>query len=207
MLNLGGMANLTYVPRRAVEEGTLAFDTGPGMAIIDGVARMVSPGLPYDLDGALAASGTVDSSALKRRLVDPYFSMAPPKSTGRERFGAGYARALANDVPGPDGVRTAVELTAASIADQVRRWIPPRVEVVASGGGCHHPVLWESLVQRLGEEGRVLHRFDDLFFPGDAKEAVAFALLAYLSVHGQPGNVPSATGATGPRVLGMVTPA
>jgi anhydro-N-acetylmuramic acid kinase len=206
LLNLGGMANLTYVPRRAVEEGMLAFDTGPGMAIIDTVARIVSPGLPYDRDGVLASTGSVDRAALSRRLGDPYFSMAPPKSTGRERFGTGYARALADEVPGPDGVRTAVELTAASIADQVRRWTPRGVEVVASGGGCHHPVLWEALVHRLGEEGRALHRFDDVFFPGDAKEAVAFALLAYLSAHGQPGNVPAATGATGHRVLGVVTP-
>lgn len=207
LLNIGGMANLTFVARTALEAGSFAFDTGPGMAIIDAIARIVSPGLPYDLEGAMAASGSVDRAALARRLGDPYFTMSPPKSTGRERFGLGYARALANEVPGPDGVRTAVELTAASIADQIRRWTPPRVEVVASGGGCHHPVLWESLTQRLGEEGRVLHRFDDLFFPGDAKEAVAFALLGYLSIHGQPGNVPAATGASGARVLGMVTPA
>lgn len=207
LLNIGGMANLTFVPRRAVETGCVGFDTGPGVAIIDAVARLVSPGLPYDRDGALAASGSTNRAALERRLDDPYFTMPPPKSTGRERFGSGYARALAEEVPGPDGVRTAVELTAASIADQIRRWTPPGAEVVASGGGCHHPVLWEALAQRLGDAGRVLHRFDDLFFPGDAKEAVAFGLLAYLAVHGQPGNVPAATGATGPRVLGMVTPA
>ncbi len=207
LLNIGGMANLTFVPRRAVETGCFAFDTGPGVAIIDAIARLLSPGLPYDRDGTIAASGSADRAALARRLGDPYFMMSPPKSTGRERFGAGYARALSEEVPGADGVRTAVELTAASIADQIRRWTPPRVEVVASGGGCHHPLLWESLSQRLGEQGRALHRFDDLFFPGDAKEAVAFSLLAYLAVHGQPGNVPAATGAAGPRVLGMVTPA
>lgn len=207
LLNIGGMANLTFVPRLAVEEGAFAFDTGPGVAIIDAVARRLSPGLPYDVGGAVALEGNADRVALARRLADPWFTAAPPKSTGRERFGAGYARALADEVPGPDGVRTAVELTAASIVDQVRRWTPSRVEVVASGGGCHHPVLWDSLAQRLGEEGRVLHRFDDLFFPGDAKEAVAFALLAYLTIHGQPGNVPAATGATGSRVLGTVTPA
>jgi hypothetical protein len=85
----------------------------------------------------------------------------------------------------PDGVRTAVELTAASIADQIRA-SRRRASKSSRPGGCHHPVLWEALVQRLGEEGRPLHRFDDLFFPGDAKEAVAFALLAYLCAHGQP---------------------
>jgi len=95
------------------------------------------------------------------------------------------------------------------VADAVGRWIPPGAEVVASGGGCHHPGLMAALTRRLEAlPGRnPLRRFDDLFFPGDAKEAVAFALLGYLTLHGQPGNVPAATGAAGPRVLGMVTPA
>ena len=109
--------------------------------------------------------------------------------------------------PGPDGVATAVELTARSVATAVERWTPAGVEVVASGGGCHHPVLWESLAERLAGQGRALRRFDELFFSGDAKEAVAFALLGYLTVHGQPGNLPAATGARGARVLGAITPA
>jgi anhydro-N-acetylmuramic acid kinase len=208
LLNLGGMANLTYVPRATVEAGAFAFDTGPGMAVIDAVARIADPGLPYDRDGTLAGSGQAHEDVLRELLADPFFAERPPRSTGRERFGGAYARALAARVPGADGVRTAVELTARSIGEAVRRWTPGGTEVVVSGGGVHHPVLMEALSRelvRLG--GRVLHRFDDLFFPGDAKEAVAFALLGYLTLHGQPGNLPSATGARGPRVLGTVTPA
>jgi anhydro-N-acetylmuramic acid kinase len=105
-------------------------------------------------------------------------------------------------------VTTAVELTARSVARAVERWTPAGAEVVASGGGCHHPGLMASLERRLREGGdHVLRRFDQLFFPGDAKEAVAFAYLGYLTLHGQPGNVPAATGAAGPRVLGSITPA
>ena len=122
-------------------------------------------------------------------------------------FGSDFARGLIQDRSGPDAVATAVELTARTIAEAVSRWTPAGTEVVASGGGCHHPVLWDSLTRLLEADGRTLRRFDDLFFPGDAKEAVAFALLGYLTVHGQPGNVPAATGAVGPRVLGCITPA
>ncbi len=207
LLNLGGMANLTVVPRRAVEAGCIAFDTGPGMAIIDAVARRAEPGLPYDRDGTLARRGRSDDGVLAELLADPFFELAPPKSTGRERFGAAYAGRLFDRLPGADAVATAVELTARSIAQAVHRWTPAGAEVVASGGGCHHPVLWKSLGELLGREGRALTRFDSIFFSGDAKEAVAFALLGYLTVHGQPGNLPGATGARGARVLGTVTPA
>jgi anhydro-N-acetylmuramic acid kinase len=201
LLNLGGMANLTYVVRRAQEDGVFAFDTGPGVAVIDALAKLVDQRRSYDRDGLLAAQGRPEL------LSDPFFAAQPPKSTGRERFGDDYARALHRKVPGADGIATAVELTARSIADAVRRWTPAGVEVVASGGGCHHPGLMASLERHLRHGGNhALRRFDDLFFPGDAKEAVAFALLGYLTVHGQPGNVPAATGATGSRVLGAVTP-
>ncbi len=207
LLNLGGMANLTYVQRRAQEEGVFAFDTGPGVAVIDAVARLVDQRRSYDRDGRLAAQGTVDDAVLAQLLADEFFTAPPPKSTGRERFGDQYARALHQRVPGPDGVATAVALTARTVADAVARWTPAGVEVVASGGGCHHPGLMESLRRNLAANGgHDLRRFDELFFPGDAKEAVAFALLGYLTVHGQPGNVPAATGAGGSRVLGTVTP-
>jgi anhydro-N-acetylmuramic acid kinase len=209
LLNLGGMANLTYVPRRAVEDGVLAFDTGPGVAVIDGVARLVDRRRSYDRDGKLAAQGSPDESVLAELLADPFFSEPPPKSTGRERFGDGYARALHQRVPGMDGVATAVELTARSVAGAVERFLPRGAEVVASGGGCHHPGLMAALERCLASLAGAppLRRFDQLFFPGDAKEAVAFALLGYLTLHGQPGNVPAATGASGPRVLGAITPA
>jgi anhydro-N-acetylmuramic acid kinase len=208
LLNLGGMANLTYVERRAQEAGVLAFDTGPGVAIIDALARMVDQRRSYDRDGKIAARGRAHAEVLADLLADPFFAAPPPKSTGRERFGDQYARSLHERVPGADGVATAVELTARSVADAIGRWTPPGVEVVASGGGCHHPGLMAALGRELAGRGNhPLRRFDDLFFAGDAKEAVAFALLGYLTLHGQPGNVPAATGAGGSRVLGTVTPA
>ncbi len=209
LLNIGGMANLTRVVRRAREDGSLAFDTGPGVAVIDGVARLVDPTKPFDVDGALARQGHVNRVVLDELLANPFFAAPPPKSTGRERFGAEYALQLHRRVPGPDGVATAVALTARTIADAVHRWAPKVPEVVASGGGVHHPVLFESLATALRGDGGgpTLNRFDDLFFSGDAKEAVAFALLGYLTIHGQPGNLITATGAQGPRVLGSITPA
>jgi len=209
LLNLGGMANLTYVERRAQERGAFAFDTGPGVAVVDAVARLVRPGLPFDRDGGLAAEGTPDEAMLARLLADPFFSGPPPKSTGRERFGDAYAQSLHERVPGADGVATAVELTARSITRAIGDWVPPVGEVVASGGGVHHPGLMAALDRALQARSRSmrLRRFDELFFPGDAKEAVAFALLGYLTLHGQPGNLVAATGAAGPRVLGTITPA
>jgi anhydro-N-acetylmuramic acid kinase len=210
LLNIGGMANVTFVARRDEEEGAFAFDTGPGVAVIDAVARLVKPGLLFDRDGLLARKGRVDEAVLAGLLADSFFATPPPKSTGRERFGDEYAAALVRQAPGADGVATAVELTARSIAMSVARWMPAVPEVVASGGGVHHPVLMERLAALLAElsGGKTsLRRFDELFFDGDAKEAVAFALLGYLTVHGQPGNLPAATGAAGPRVLGTITPA
>ncbi len=206
LLNIGGMANLTYVERRAREDHAFAFDTGPGMAVIDAVARLVDPSLPFDRDGIVSATGRPDESVLTELLADEFFSAEPPKSTGRERFGDGYARALYQRLPGADGVATAVELTARSIGAAIVRWAPGAAEIVVSGGGCHHPGLMGSLARQLGAQ-RTLRKFDDLFFDGDAKEAVAFALLGYLTLHGQPGNLPAATGATRRRVLGSITPA
>ncbi len=208
LLNLGGMANVTYVPRRAQEDGVVAFDTGPGVAVIDAIARQVDQRRSFDRDGLIAARGTPDERVLSELLGDPFFAAPPPKSTGRERFGDAYAAALHARVPGADGVATAVELTARSIASAVERWTPGGTEVVASGGGVHHPGLMAALERHLDRAGGYrLRRFGDLFFPGDAKEAVAFALLGYLTLHGQPGNVPAATGASGARVLGTITPA
>lgn len=209
LLNIGGMANLTYVPRRSVEQGAFAFDTGPGMAVIDALARMVRPGLPYDVDGAVSNEGRSSEAVLSELLADPFFAAEPPKSTGRERYGDPFARKLAQRCPGADGVATAVEFTARTIAAAIHRWTPP-AEVVVSGGGAHHPGVMCALareLERLRGVAQAIHSFDELYFDGDAKEAAAFALLGYLTVHGQPGNVPGATGASGQRVLGSVTPA
>jgi len=204
LLNLGGMANITLVPGSGHESGAVAFDTGPGMAIIDAVAHRVDESLTCDLDGAVAAAGRVNDAVLTELLADPYFHAPPPKSTGRERFGDAYAGVLHSRVPGADGVATAVALTARSVADAVKRWAPGAGEIVVSGGGAHHPGLMEALARLLKPIPVV--RFDALFFDGDAKEAVAFALLGYLTLHGQPGNLPAATGARGARVLGSITP-
>jgi len=204
LLNIGGMANLTFVPKGGVEEGAIAFDTGPGVAIIDAVARRVDPSLSCDLDGKLAARGRPNEALLTELLSHPFLHGAPPKSTGREVFGEAYAEVIHAACPGPDGVATAVELTARSVADAVQRWMPTAEEVVASGGGVHHPGLFRALAGHLLPVPLV--RFDSIFFDGDAKEAVAFALLGYLALHGQPGNLPAATGARGARVLGSITP-
>jgi anhydro-N-acetylmuramic acid kinase len=210
LLNLGGMANLTYVERRGKLEGAFAFDTGPGMSVIDDMARQADPTLPFDKDAYLSRRGLPDEGVLKSLLADGFFSAPPPKSTGRERFGQNFAKMLYARVPGPSGVATAVELTARSVAEAIARWVPGTPEVVVSGGGCHHPLLMESLgnhLSRLWGIGAQPRRFDEVFFDGDAKEAVAFALLGYLVLNGQPGNLPAATGARGFRLLGSVTPA
>jgi anhydro-N-acetylmuramic acid kinase len=210
LLNIGGMANLTYVERRGRLEGAFAFDTGPGMSVIDDMARLADPSLPYDKDAYLSSRGSVDETVLKTLMADPFFAAPPPKSTGRERFGQTYAKMVYARVPGPSGVATAVELTARSMAEAIARWVPGTPEVVVSGGGCHHPLLMESLGRHLSRQWgtpAALRRFDEVFYDGDAKEAVAFALLGYLLITGHPGNLPAATGARGFRLLGSVTPA
>lgn len=209
LLNIGGMANVTYVPRRGEEHGAFAFDTGPGVAIIDALAALVDGRRQIDRDGLLSAKGTPREDELEVLLADPYFAARPPKSTGREKFGSAYARALHARVPGVDGVATAVQLSARTIARAIHEHLPAHVPVVASGGGTHHPGLMAAIEHHLGAlRGRPLRvqRFDELFFAGDAKEAVAFALLGLLAVHGQPGNLPAVTGARGARVLGSITP-
>jgi anhydro-N-acetylmuramic acid kinase len=208
LLNLGGMANVTWVPRLGVIDGALAFDTGPGVAVIDAVTRRVDPHAPYDRDGERARRGRVASKALTQLLGDPFFAQAPPKSTGRERFGIAFAERLIELVAGSDNdaVATATALSVESIAQALERWTPagPEDELVISGGGARNPVLVEQLAARV-QPRRVLP-FDHLFFEGEAKEAVAFAFLGLLTLLGRPGNLPAATGARGPRVLGHVTP-
>lgn len=213
LLNLGGMANVTWVPRAGTVDGVLAFDTGPGVAVMDGIARRFDPARPYDVGGAAARRGRVASQVVDELLRDPYFEQPPPKSTGRERFGQAFAEMLVErvtaaqgDVTGADSIATALELTARSIADQIERWVTPVAgcDLLLSGGGARNPVLVERLGALLG--GWNVRRFGDEFFDGDAKEAVAFAYLGWRTLEGLPGNVPSATGATGSRLLGRVTP-
>jgi anhydro-N-acetylmuramic acid kinase len=211
--NLGGIGNVTVVPPNGDLRAVRAFDTGPGVAVIDAVARLVDPALPYDVDGRLASRGRPDERVVAELLAAPYFAAEPPKSTGRELFSAAYAealvarcRALRGDASGEDLVATATLLTARSIADAYRRFLPEPVDdVLLSGGGARNPVLVATIERELA--GRRVRRFEDEFFDGEAKEAVAFAFLGWLHLTGRPGNVIGATGARGPRVLGKRTPA
>jgi anhydro-N-acetylmuramic acid kinase len=213
LLNVGGMANVTWVPPGGDTNAVRAFDTGPGVAVMDAVVRQLRPGLTHDADGALAARGRADEALVAELLTDPFFAAPPPKSTGREVFGDALAAGLVReirvrrpDATDEDCVATALAFTVTAIADQVGRWLPDDgAEVVVSGGGARNPELVRRLAAQL--PGRAVRRFDELFFDGDAKEAVAFALLGWLTLRGRPGNAPSATGAAGPRVLGSITPA
>jgi len=209
--NLGGIGNVTIVPPGGVMKSTRAFDTGPGVVVIDGATRTVAPGMSYDVDGRLARSGTAIDAVVQHVLTDPYFASPPPKSTGRELFDPAFIAAFVErcrrerpDTSAGDIVATAVALTAASISDAFRRFVPEPVrELVVSGGGAENPALVDAIASAL--PGVTVRRFSDLFFDGEAKEAVAFALLGYLHLSGEPGNLPSVTGARGPRILGQLT--
>jgi len=210
--NIGGIGNVTVVPPNGAIDGVRAFDTGPGASVIDRVVRSLRPDLPYDVDGRLAAAGRPIDKLVTELLAAPYFASPPPKSTGPELFDAGYvqtlidrARSLHRDATTEDIVATATALTARSIADAYRRFLPePITEVLVSGGGARNPTL-VGMIRELIAPVRV-RRFEEEFFDGEAKEAVAFALLAYLHVNGRAGNVPRATGARGQRMLGKLTP-
>jgi anhydro-N-acetylmuramic acid kinase len=211
--NIGGIGNVTIVSPRGDVSGVRAFDTGPGVAVIDAVVRSLIPELSYDHGGALASKGAPINAVVDELLRHPYFATEPPKSTGRELFDAAYvARLIARCrelQPGcrtEDIVATATSLTARSIAESYRRFMPePVTEILISGGGAKNPTLARMIAGAVAPISVLA--FAERYFDGEAKEAVAFALLAYLHVNGQAGNVPRATGAIGPRVLGMYTPA
>jgi anhydro-N-acetylmuramic acid kinase len=210
--NLGGIGNVTIVPPDGTMASVRAFDTGPGVTVIDAVVRRIAPSTRYDLDGRIAAEGTPIEEVVTDLLAHPYFGAEPPKSTGRELFDHAYVthfiercRAARLGASDADLVATAVSLTARSIADAYRRFMPePVTEVLVSGGGAKNPVLFARIAQELAP--LAVSSFDEHFFDGEAKESVAFALLALLHLEGRPGNVPTATGARGLRVLGNLTP-
>ncbi|MEI6740818.1 MAG: anhydro-N-acetylmuramic acid kinase [Gemmatimonadaceae bacterium] len=228
--NLGGIGNVTLVPPSSTHAADVvppvqAFDTGPGVVLIDGVTRALWPTLSYDRDGRLARAGTVLEPVVAALMEAPYFSQHPPKSTGRELFTAAYrddfiarCRALASatrPVDDTDIVATATAFTARTIADQYARFLEgPVGEVVLSGGGARNPTLVDAITVALqqsaagrGQPAPPVQLFDTLFFDAEAKEAVAFALLGYLHLTGRSGNVPHATGARAGRLLGHFTPA
>jgi anhydro-N-acetylmuramic acid kinase len=210
--NIGGIANVTIVPRLGDTAGVRAFDTGPGVGVIDALAMQLLK-RRYDEDGRVASTGTPIAAVVDQLLQHEYFRREPPKSTGRELFGEAYAMELlaacraANPIcTDADVLATATELTARSIALAYERFVPePIADILVSGGGARN----EHLMSRLRPSPFKLQasRFDAVFFPGEAKEAVAFAFLGLLHLRGEPGNVPTATGAKGPRVLGKRIPA
>jgi anhydro-N-acetylmuramic acid kinase len=202
-LNIGGIANLTAIPAGGSHKDVVAFDTGPGNMVIDAlVIHMTNGQEQFDRGGRIARGGKVQSNLLKAMLDDSYFHRPPPKTTGRERFGQQFANSLiATGVPLEDLVATATELTARTISMQVQG----RGEIVVSGGGVHN--RW--LMRRLRE---LLPQFKittsaEFGIDPDAKEAIAFAVLAHEAVRRKPANLPSATGARRPVVLGKSTPA
>jgi anhydro-N-acetylmuramic acid kinase len=209
--NLGGIGNITVVPPHGQIEGVRAFDTGPGAGVIDRVTRALRPDLPYDVDGKLAKAGRPNMQIVAELLSAPYFVASPPKSTGPELFNTEYVEDLIKRVRAAagsdeDAIATAVQLTAESVGDAYKRFIAEPVrEVLVSGGGAKNPALFAA-IEKAAAPVKLRH-FEEVYFDGEAKEAVAFALLGYLHVTKRPGNVPSATGARGPRVLGKRTPA
>ncbi|MFG2648796.1 anhydro-N-acetylmuramic acid kinase [Streptomyces sp. NPDC048436] len=199
-LNLGGIANIT------APDGT-AFDTGPANALIDvAVRELTRERLTYDLDGEMAARGTVDEGLLAGLLREPYYALPAPKTTGKELFHLPYLRTALSGYEAlapEDVIATLTRLTARTVADAVRS--VGASEVIVSGGGTRNPTLMAFLRAELGA-GIPLRTSDELGLSSAAKEAYAFAVLGFLTAHGLPGTVPESTGARHPSVLGSLTP-
>lgn len=210
--NIGGIANVTYLPAGGGIEDVLAFDTGPGNMVIDRlIGRLTQGQKAYDAGGDMAGRGTVHAALLGELLRHPYFRRRPPKTTGREVFGtqftdAFYRRARALRISPQDMLATATALTARSIAEAYRKFLPAQVdEMILCGGGAWNVTL-VAMLQSAMPETRIL-RMSDLGISPDAKEAISFAILAYATVHGLADNVPAATGARRAAVLGKIVPA
>jgi anhydro-N-acetylmuramic acid kinase len=211
-LNIGGIANVTAIPAGAKAEDVRAFDTGPGNMIIDGLVRHFSHGrLGYDRNSQIALSGRTIHALLAKSLAHPYFRLSPPKTAGREQFGDEYVRKWIEWVQkrrfrSEDLVRTATILTAVSIAGALRKFILPKTKIhdlIVSGGGAQNPLILAELAALL--PGVEILPSSHFSVPGDAKEAFAFAILAYEAFHHRPNNLPSATGAKHPAILGKVS--
>jgi len=209
--NIGGIGNVTFLPRTGRFDDLIAFDTGPGNMILDGLAQIISCGAQScDRDGSLSDKGAVCHSLLQEWMDNPFFSMRPPKSTGREMFGAQavqqfYKMAKARNISDADTMMTAVALTVESIVTSYRRFLYPFAElasVVVGGGGAHNPTIMRSLRTALQPVAVTTHAAYGI--NDDAKEAIAFALLGYATLQGRPSNVPSATGASRSVVLGKI---
>ena len=204
--NIGGIGNISFLPAGCGLNDILAFDTGPGNMVMDAlVSRITDGGLGYDDGGKLAASGHVIPELLAHMLEDPYLAKKPPKTTGREYYGKAYVDALlaSGDYPLTDVLTTATRFTAESIAVELRRFAPRMpTRLVVGGGGSRNPTLLRFLQEAL-PECRVQIQ-EDLGYDSDAKEAVAFALLANEALFGVCNNAPSATGASHGVVMGRI---
>lgn len=216
--NIGGIGNLTFLPPRAKLRDVIAFDTGPGNMIIDATVASLSGGkLTYDRDGRWAARGKASEKLLTYCMAHPFLKRRPPKTTGREEFGEMFLKRMLTKarqlrLSDADIVATVTDFTASSIADAYRRFILPKLsskqlpglQVVIGGGGVRNVTLLRRLQDRLGFGTVCSH--EDFGIDSSAKEPLAFALLAYETLHGRPSNVPSATGARRAVVLGKIVP-
>jgi anhydro-N-acetylmuramic acid kinase len=210
--NIGGIANVTYLPANCRRGEIIAFDTGPGNMIIDGIVSLATRGREkFDSGGKTARRGTVDKELLGNMLQHPFFRIRPPKSTGREMFGRTYRDILYEKVrrrglSTEDITATVTAFTAASISLSYRRFLPAMPdEVILCGGGAKNNTLIKMLRKEL--DGTKVLTSSKLGINYDAKEAISFAILAYATVKGIANNVPSATGANEALILGKITPA
>ena len=212
--NIGGIANLTAIPAGAGTDRVIAFDTGPGNMVIDALAQQLFS-KPFDRNGALAAEGAVLTKVLAQSLRNPYFDLKPPRTAGREQFGREYAAkfladCLRHSERPEDALATATALTAETIARSYKRFCKRKmqsgrgVDYIVSGGGARNSTLRAMLAQRLEPLGCELATSNDFGLPAEAKEAAAFALLAWQTWRHLPGNLPAATGAKRPVILGQV---
>ena len=209
--NIGGIANVTFLPRQCHREDVIAFDTGPGNMVIDGVVRLITQGKRrYDRGGDMAARGVVNRTLLREMLRHPFLRRRPPKSTGREAFGEFYSEwfhreGQSHGLAPEDMVAAATAFTAATVAHAYRKFLPEMPdEVILCGGGAHNVTLVAMLQQEL--KGVKIRSTNDFGIDVDAKEAVSFAVLALATIKGVANNMPGATGADGPVVLGKIVP-
>ncbi|NMP24519.1 anhydro-N-acetylmuramic acid kinase [Sulfobacillus harzensis] len=212
VLNIGGIANVSWIPAQAPLEAILGYDTGPGNMVLDGAANLLSEGrLTFDKNGQWASRGQVDEALLNQWLAHSYFSETPPKSTGREQFGLPYvaervAEGRALGLSDADILRTLTVLVASSIADGIKRVTRGPIALIASGGGVKNKLLMAELASRLALL-RPWETSGAYGLPEDAKEAMAFAYLAFQLVRRRPTSIPGATGANRSHLQGSLTPA
>jgi len=210
--NIGGIGNLTAIPAGAKSDQVIAFDTGPGNMVIDACMERLY-GRRFDKDGRIAGSGSVLQNVLAKVLHQPFFRKQPPKTAGREEFGREFVfrfLKLCGRARPQDVIATATEITAVSIAKALGDFVLGDFsgqyrDFVCAGGGTRNKALVRSLRKRLSALNLEWHTSDEFGVPAEAKEALAFALLAYLTWNRQPGNIPSATGASRPAILGKIS--